>query len=168
MTGREEEKPANEAMIYGTANEFRAVTAVECSMGMLFEGTGDDQHREYLDLDWAMLSAKPDGFINEVPRVGLEVKCPQKLKGEIPPVYQVQLAGQFMICGFERILYCEWTPAEKNMWWVYPSKEFEDALYQPLREFVEYVETDTEPPRYSKKANPKPSFPSLKQEKIDA
>ena len=162
-TGREVQED-NYFLEYGRINERRAVTAVECACDMFFDGTGEEQTKFSMDMGWADLVAYPDGHDGST---GLEVKCPQSLHVEIPIQYLVQMCGQFMVAGFERIIYAEWAPAETRIWEVLPDRSMEDLLYPALKEFVGYVEADKEPPRYTKKSNPKIQFTGLPNKRID-
>ena len=165
MTGREVEED-NPYMINGRENEHRAVAGVEAFMGWKFDHTGKDQKRSktrrYGNFE---SSAKPDG---DYRGFGLEVKCPKNLKDEIRLNYQVQLCAQFDMCGFQAIYYSEWTPEEQRIWRVsrdgYLSILNEVMPY--LKYFSKYVITDTEPKRFSAKANPKPSFSPLTYERV--
>jgi predicted phage-related endonuclease len=147
-------------MTQGKQNEFRAVTAVEIQTGLWFENTGEGEQVRYEHLtDWALLVAYPDGVDGDT---GLEVKCPRKLYSEVPVIYQIQMAGQFMVCGFSRIIFGAWSPAETRMWEVRPNRKLEDALFPKLKEWAEYIHSDTEPPRLARR----PKLPELITERI--
>ena len=150
-------------MQYGIENEHRAVAAVEAATGLMFDDTGGSQVRKELEFVWGIITGKPDG---QSGTKGLEVKCPQKLKDEVPKHYQVQLVSQFMLCGFTEIYYGEWSPRETRVWYVHRNTEFEQVLLAELEKFVTLLHGDKPPERWSKKKNPKPVFPTLETERI--
>lgn len=164
-TGREERK-VTPFMQMGQQNEFRAITAVECDMDMIFSHTGptfDDQmtlKKEFTFYDLVML---PDGISGTTM---LEVKCPRSLRDEVPMKYQIQICVGFMLePSFVRCLYAEWSPAETRKWWVYPNVQMEHRLWEPIKNFADHVFKDTEPKAFSSKANPKPDLPGLRTER---
>lgn len=164
-TGREERK-VTPFMQQGQQNEFRAITAVECDMDMIFSHTGptfDDQmtlKKEFVDYDLVML---PDGISGNIM---LEVKCPGALRDDVPLKYQIQICVGFMLePSLLRCLYAEWSPAETRKWWVYPKPSMAAQLWEPIARFADMVINDTEPPAFSSKANPKPDLPGLRTER---
>jgi hypothetical protein len=164
-TGRAERK-VTPFMTMGAQNEFRAITAVECDMDMIFSHTGptfDEQmtlKKEFPFYDLVML---PDGISGPTM---LEVKCPQTLRDEVPMKYQIQICVGFMLePSFTRCLYAEWSPAETRKWWVYPKPSAAAVLWEPIKNFAELVLNDIEPKAFSSKANPKPDFPGLRTER---
>jgi len=167
-TGRKE-RPDTVWMQRGRENELRAITAVECDMGLLFSSTGssfDDQHRleaQFSDPVAWKLVMYPDGVLDETM---LEVKCPRQLHDEVPMGYQIQMQIGFMLGGFERALYAEWTPRETRKWWVYPSRELGEQLMPWIKRFVGYIAKDTEPPDF--RTVKKPTLSTLKTELIYA
>lgn len=167
-TKREERAPADAYMQHGVDNEWRAVQATECDLGVIWSHTGDrdtDQKRIARKVDGAELVMYLDG-LDCSSWDALECKCPQRLKDEVPLKYMIQIQTGFMLePRIQRFLYAEWTPAETRKWWVYPEVSWQRVILENVKRFLGFIREDREPPRWSSKANPKPVFPSVRTER---
>lgn len=151
MQGIEPRDPMNSAMQWGIDHELDAVAGVEAHTGIMFDFTGKNQRHLAVDVDGLTLGSTPDGSCGST---GCEVKCPGKLPDEIPPHYVPQIMGQCLIAGFDSVFFSSWTMDEQRIWIVPRSEEYIAFMLPHLREFMDYIESDTEPKRRKKPAPP--------------
>jgi len=137
----------NEATEYGNLFEPHALASFEDDHNcILQEGDQLYVHEEL------PIGASPDGIYTEEKAV-VECKCPftQELYLGIPDRYQYQMQIQMFVTGFEKAYFYVWTPTEKSTEIVPYQPEF-ISWYIPLaKAFMEFVASDVEPPRWTKK-----------------
>jgi len=130
----------NEFMQWGIDHEIDAVMAVEAETGLIFEQTGDAQRHHTLiipDTDY-WLGTTPDGLAEGI-RTGLEVKCPQTLRDEVPAQYMPQIQGQMWIAELDAVIYAEWTEDETRIWQVAAHDEYVHWMSPLLLDFLDTV-----------------------------
>jgi len=164
MTGLENRDAMNANMQWGIDNEHRAVAAAEAITGEIFLNTGEGQiHYESSagmsgKEEWSW-GTTPDGDNGD--NIGLEVKCPQALKDDVPDHYLPQVQGQIYIAGFDSVVFCQWTPEESRAWRVTHSIDYIDHMVELLDEFMLCLVNGEQPKRRKK-----PVMPEIKTERI--
>ena len=145
MTYREPPFSGNDATEYGKHYEHIALSALEKELGEILEpGNKFIAHPEL------PLGGSPDFFYNGCPG---EIKCPytQKVYPSIPDRYFYQCQVQMAITNTVKNYFYIWTPEETKLQVIPFSKEFMTWYLPFVLEFMEYVRTDQEPPRFSRK-----------------
>lgn len=140
-----EERPVNEAMLYGTEYEEVARDSGERALGSLSYPVGVHVSDNF---DW--ICASTDGVIH---KMGLhEIKCRQTQPyEEISPQHMAQIQVQLECAGYERCYFQSWTPDQQRIWIVPRSKDYFEWLLPHLQEFWKYVISREEPPRLPKR-----------------
>ena len=140
-----EEKPVNEAMLYGTEYEEVARDSGERTLGVLSYHVGIHVSDDY---DW--LCSSTDGVLD---KMGLhEIKCRATQPYEaISPQHMAQIQVQLECAGYGRCYFQSWTPDQQRIWLVERSKDYFEWLLPHLKEFWGYVCQKEEPQRLSKK-----------------
>lgn len=145
MTFREPPFEGNEATEYGKYHEHIALSALEKELDdILVPGNKFMVHSEL------PFGASPDAFYNGLP---VEIKCPfsQEVYPTIPDRYYYQVQLQLMVTNQEMAYFYVWTPEETKLEMIPFSKRFM-AWYLPhALDFIEFVNKDEEPPRWTKK-----------------
>lgn len=163
LTGAEN-VPFVSAMQWGIDHEKDAVAGVEAALGILFDYTGRWQKHFTMNGHGYQLGTTPDGVRERLEkfrlapkRVGLEVKCPQKMYDEERgfPLYHVpQLIGQAKIAKLEEIYFSAWTPGEQRIWIFKYNESLWEWMEPLLGGFIDNWEAGTEPPRQKKPVLP--------------
>ena len=140
-----EERPTNEAMLYGTEYEEVARDAGERAVDALSYSVGVHVSDNF---DW--ICASTDGVIH---KMGLhEIKCrPTQPYEEISPQHMAQIQVQLECAGCGRCYFQSWTPDQQRIWLVLRSRDYFQWLLPHLEEFWGYVCRKEEPPRLSKR-----------------
>lgn len=145
MTLREPPFEGNEMTEYGNLNEPVAISALEKELDDIVEsGNKLVVHPEL------PFGASADGYYNGYP---IEVKCPytQVVYPEIPERYYFQTQMQMTVLGKDKCYFYIWTPEETKLEIINFNQLWLD-WYMPLAlEFMDYVERDVEPKRWTKK-----------------
>tara|TARA_R110002020_G_scaffold159106_3_gene342754 strand:- start:3809 stop:4366 length:558 start_codon:yes stop_codon:yes gene_type:complete len=157
--GTQERDPMNDFMQWGIDNEFKAVASAEAITGKVFKHTGDRQKHYVMATSEGEYGTTPDGSADYL---GLEVKCPQSLKDDVPVHYLPQLQGQMWIAGFSQVLFLQWTEEESRAWMVQKSDDYIFDMKQLLKDFRLSFEENTEPKRRKK-----PVLPFLTIERVE-
>jgi hypothetical protein len=167
LTGQET-VPFVAAMQWGIDHEMDAVGGAEAFLGMMFNYTGQDQRHFVKKLCGYEFGTTPDGIRERIEvgrlapkRVGLEVKCPQKMWDEVPPHYVPQLIGQAKLADLQEIFFSVWTPDEQKVWLYSYDPAHWDWMEPLLEQFMENWEAGTEPKRQKKPALPELSIEML-------
>lgn len=136
---------------WGNDNEEVALQAFEKYMNDICEN--GNKLLVHPDLP---LGASSDGFLNGVP---IEIKCPftQRIYPEIPERYYFQMQIQMCVAlanGYKNAVaarFVVWTPNEFHTELVQYDPEFIEWYIPFAKEFIDYVSSDQEPPRWSRK-----------------
>lgn len=154
-TMREKPFKGNEMTDYGLRHEEDALLAFQKHMGEICEN--GNKLIVHPDLP---LGASADGFLAGLP---IEIKCPftQKIYPSIPDRYWVQMQIQMLCSAAAAAHFVVWTPEEFHTEIVPFDQKFIDWYLPKAEDFLRYVSTDTEPPRYKRK----PDFNFNKGEK---
>ena len=148
-TFRAEPFAGNQMTEYGNLHEPIALAAFEEEMNEICES--GNQLVVHPDRP---LGASPDGYITvNGERSVVEIKCPftQKIYPEIPERYWFQVQVQLFTCGLKSAWFYVWTPFETHKEKVFYDEEFMDWYLPKVEEFIQFVNDDVEPPRYSRK-----------------
>lgn len=145
MTLREPPFEGNEMTEYGVLHEPIALSALEKEFDDIIEaGNKFVMHKEL------PFGASPDGYYDGNV---IEIKCPytQEVYPSIPDRYYFQMQMQMEVCRTPYAYFYVWTPNETKLEIVQRSKSWLE-WYMPLAlEFLDYVEKDIEPKRWTKK-----------------
>lgn len=145
------EKPVTPAMQRGIDLEPEAREKFEQMTGH-FVWPAIHQHPQY-----SFLAATFDG-INDA-GVLCEIKCPgrkdheEALSGKIPEKYYPQLQHQMYVAGVQKMYYFSYHPDHKYscaLVMCHIDEIYCYDLMQKAREFIEYLQTETEPPESQK------------------
>lgn len=145
LTLRKPPFEGNEMTQYGNDCEHIALSAFEWHMNDFCESGN-----HFIPHPSKPFGASPDAFYEGLP---VELKCPfsQKVYEEIPERYYFQVQMQLEVCDKSAGYFYCWTPEEQKLWIVDRDTDFWN-WYEPLAlEFLNYVKTDTEPKRWSRK-----------------
>ena len=148
-TFRAEPFAGNEMTEYGNLHEPIALAAFEEEMNEICES--GNQLVVHPDRP---LGASPDGYITvNGERSVVELKSPftQKIYPEIPERYWFQMQVQMFCTGLQSAWFYVWTPFETHKEKVFYDEEFMDWYLPKVEEFIQFVNDDVEPPRYSRK-----------------
>lgn len=145
MTLREPPFDGNDMTEYGNTHEHIALSALEKELNEIIESGN-----KFVLHDSLPFGASPDGYYqgNVV-----EIKCPysQEIYKDIPERYYFQMQMQMEVCNMPQAYFYIWTPNETKLQIVDRSKAWLE-WYMPLAlEFIQYVEDDIEPKRWTKK-----------------
>ncbi len=166
----------NEATQWGSDNEVNALNTFESNLGVICEEVLDDQ-QFHIHTKHNFLGCTPDGFTlwsilpidNE--RSIIEFKCPYPdWKGRIPdeprPDYYAQVQFNMEICGCTESYLTFYMPEQIRVFRIAHDPEYVKIMLEYLEDFYHtFIETKTEPPRFSK-SSPKPTLPEMKWEII--
>jgi len=135
----------NEMTDYGLRHEEDALLQFQKYMGEICE----NGNKLIVHPD-VPLGASADAFLDGIP---VEIKCPftQKIYPTIPDRYWVQMQIQMLCSGTQSAHFVVWTPDQFHTEIVQYSPEFIDWYIPKAKEFLDYVATDKEPPRYKRK-----------------
>jgi putative phage-type endonuclease len=145
MTLREPPFEGNEATAYGNLHERDALSAFEKEMGeFCMPGNKLIVH------DTLPMGASPDAYLFGDT---VELKCPFSMEfyGEIPERYYWQVQMQIHCNKAEQGWFSVWTPNGITVELVKKDDKWLDWYTPLLLEFMEFVETDTEPTRWKRK-----------------
>lgn len=153
-TLRAEPFEGNDATRWGNSNEPHALMMLEDQLNTVL-GDGDKLYVHPTE----PLGASPDGFYVQQSMTGekvkdyvVEVKCPysMELYKRIPENYWFQMQVQMYVCNKEKALFYVWTPEDQSLDEVDFNPTFIEWYLPLARAFVEFVQTDVEPPRWTK------------------
>ena len=141
----------NEMTQWGNENEHIALSEFESYMNDI--GVNSKKLLVHPDLP---IGGTPDLFMNGVV---VEAKCPfsQRVYPNVPDRYYTQMQIQMCVAqanGYKESIkahFVVWTPDEFHTEIVQYSPEFIDWYIPKAKEFLDYVATDKEPPRYKRK-----------------
>ena len=156
IKGLEPKFEGNAATEWGSEHEKDAIDQYEIETGHIVTNGGDKQQfvisKEY---DW--LGCTPDG---EVGDIVIEAKCPASLNlyGKVPDHYMAQVQGQMFICEKPKCHFVVWTPLDFEVYEVHRSEEYIKQMLDLLKEFKEYIDSDTEPKRRKKPVLPEVTY----------
>jgi putative phage-type endonuclease len=145
MTMREPPFEGNEATQWGNDHEKDALSAFEKEMGdFCMPGNKLIVH------DSLPMGASADSYLNGDP---CEFKCPFSMEfyGDIPERYYWQVQMQIHCCKREQGWFSVWTPNGITVELVKKDEKWLDWYKPLLLEFMQFVETDTEPTRWKRK-----------------
>lgn len=166
-TGREEKEDVTGLQMFGKENEPRAIHAMECDLGLVFQHTGDNQKQYGRDVgDHVRVVAHPDGEVHE--EIFAEAKCiTVKLRDHIRPKGLIQCQMYYELCPtLKAVIYSEWTPAAQRHWLVRNNPELGEICWDYINKFITHLVEDTEPRRWTAKANPAATLPPTDYEQI--
>ena len=155
----------NEATEWGNDHEEDCLNAFENTCGEFCEETLDDQEF-YVHTKYNYFGCTPDGFT--LSRNLVEFKCPflRVVPDEVPPHYYAQVQFNMEVTGCTEAFLTYWTPEHIRVFQINYDPNYVTVMLEYLKEiYNEYIETKTEPPRFSKSA-PKPTLPEIKWEII--
>ena len=148
-TFREPPFEGNEMTEWGNQHEPIALSTFEMEMNEICEsGNKLVVHPD------KPLGASPDGYITvDGERSVVELKSPftQKIYPEIPERYWFQMQVQMFCTGLQSAWFYVWTPNETHKEKVLYDEKFMDWYLPKAEEFIQFVNDDVEPPRYSRK-----------------
>ena len=144
-TLREKPFEGNEMTQWGNDHEEDALLAFQAHMGEICEN--GNKLIVHPDLP---LGASADGFLAGLP---IEIKCPfkQRIYPSIPDRYWVQMQIQMLCSAAAAAHFVVWTPDDLHTEIVPFDQKFIDWYLPKAEDFLQYVSTDTEPPRYKRK-----------------
>jgi len=144
-TGRDDPFEGNDATAWGNDKEKFAIDAFEKEMNCI-----TDFSDELIVHPELPLAGTPDFFYDGCPG---EVKCPYSMKvyPTIPERYYYQCQVQMAITNTLKNYFYIWTPTKTKLEIIPFNKKFMTWYLPYVLEFVEYVRTDQEPPRFSRK-----------------
>ena len=145
MTLREPPFEGNEATEWGNLHERDALSEFEKGMGDICESGN-----KLIVHDSLPIGASPDAFYNGDP---VEFKCPftQEFYDGIPDRYYWQVQMQIHCCNREQGWFSVWTPKGITIELIKKDDKWLEWYKPLLLEFMQFVESDTEPTRWKKK-----------------
>jgi len=161
----EETFEGNEATEWGNDHEEDALNGFENTCGEFCQETLDDQEF-YVHTKYNYLGCTPDGFT--LSRNLVEFKCPfyRVVPDEVPPHYYAQVQFNMEVTGCTESFLTYWTPEHIRVFQINYDPDYVTVMLEYLKEiYTKYIETKTEPPRFSK-SSPKPTLPEIKWEII--
>lgn len=141
------------AMQWGIDHEADAVAGVEAEIGLMFDATGNYQEHLTISSRPYEFGTTPDGIVSDDGlgnRIGLEVKCPQKMWDSPPDHYVPQLIGQAKIANLDEIYFSAWTPDQQRIWWFSYDESLWEWMKPLLHGFMDNLVNGIEPPRQKK------------------
>lgn len=131
---------------WGLDNEEVALAAFEDEMkGICREGNKLVVHPT------KPIAGSPDAYLGSIP---VEIKCPytQTIYPEIPERYWFQMQIQmFALQNVDAAWFYVWTPNQTHKEMVFYDTKFIDWYLPKAEEFVQFLNDNIEPPRYTRK-----------------
>ena len=146
MTFREPPFEGNEMTQWGIDNEPLALSAFEKEMDEIcLPGNKLMVH------DTLPFGASPDAYLDNGAVV--ELKCPysQEYYDVMPPRYYFQIQMQMLVCNKNMAWFGVWTPNGIRIQNITYNKKWEDWYIPLALEFMQYVNDDVEPKRWTRK-----------------
>jgi putative phage-type endonuclease len=147
LTGKPYDKPVNDAMRWGTEQEWLAREQLEIEEVTVIEEVGFLMHPTLAT------GASPDGVIFGLQPQVVEIKCPHKsgvhmatlLSGKMPPEHTAQVQGQMWITGYSSCLFASFDPRMPDHLKLFTQVvERDDAYIKALESAVTKFLTDTD------------------------
>lgn len=145
MTLREAPFEGNEATEWGNNHEHIALSNLEKELNDIVE-TGN----QLVVHQTLPFGASPDGYYNTFP---VEIKCPYSgvIPNEIPDRYYFQVQLQMTVLQKKKCYFYTWTIEKTKLIIVDFNQQWLDWYLPYALEFMKYLESDKEPPRWNKK-----------------
>jgi len=145
LTFREPPFEGNEMTAYGSAHEHIALSRFELEQSEICESGN-----KLVVHDSLPFGASPDAYLRGLP---VEIKCPftQQIYDGIPERYWFQMQLQMCCTKTDACYFFVWTPNETHTELVNYDKDFIEWYTPYALEFMECLQQDKEPKRWSRK-----------------